>query len=165
MLLSSDGVIEHCVPLAKQSALTRVFNYTLSHRPAIPRPPHKGIGLEAAKTLASSGEWHVIMAVRSFAKAELAAKSAGMDPSAYTVMDLDLASLTSVRMFAKAVKAAKVKPDALVCNAAVWYPKVRWMICAPSVGSNALKSRVSGVCRRVWKKERAEVSAISPSTL
>lgn len=64
------------------------------------------------------------MAVRSFAKAELAAKSAGMDPSAYTVMDLDLASLNNVRMFAKALKAAKVKPDALVCNAAVWYPKV-----------------------------------------
>lgn len=84
-----------------------------------------GIGLEAAKTLAASGEWHVIMAVRSFAKAEVAAKSSGMDPSSYTVMDLDLASLNSVRFFAKALKAAKVKPDALVCNAAVWYPKVK----------------------------------------
>ena len=89
----------------------------------------------------------MIMAVRSFAKAELAAKSAGMDPSAYTVMDLDLASLTSVRMFAKAVKAAKVKPDALVCNAAVWYPKVRWIRCTFSVGSSSPK--ISGVLQKL----------------
>lgn len=83
-----------------------------------------GIGFEAARALTGTGEWHVIMAVRSFAKAEAAAKGAGMDPKSYTVMDLDLASLQSTRMFAKAVKAAGIKPDALVCNAAVWYPKV-----------------------------------------
>lgn len=89
-------------------------------------PQHlPGIGLEAAKFLAASGDWHVIMAVRAFSKAEAAAKTLGMDPSSYTVMDLDLASLNSVRNFAKALKAAKIKPDALVCNAAVWYPKVR----------------------------------------
>ena len=67
----------------------------------------------------------MVMAVRSVAKAEAAARKSGMDSSAYTVMDLDLASLTSVRQFVKTLKAAKVKPDALVCNAAVWYPKVR----------------------------------------
>lgn len=67
----------------------------------------------------------MIMAVRSFAKAEAAARESGMDSSAYTVMDLDLASLNSVRQFVKTLKAAKVKTDALVCNAAVWYPKVR----------------------------------------
>lgn len=89
-----------------------------------PAGERAGIGFEAAKTLASTGEWHVIMAVRSFSKAEAAAKQAGMDPKAYTVMDLDLASLQSIRLFAKAVKAANITPDALVCNAAVWYPKV-----------------------------------------
>ena len=84
-----------------------------------------GIGLEGAKVLAASGDWHVIMAVRSFAKAEAGAKDLGMDPSTYTVMNLDLASLNSVRNFVAEIKAAKIKPDALVCNAAVWHPKVR----------------------------------------
>lgn len=83
-----------------------------------------GIGLEGAKFLAASGDWHVIMAVRSFAKAEAGAKDLGMDPSTYTVMNLDLASLNSVRNFVAEIKAAKVKVDALVCNAAVWHPKV-----------------------------------------
>ncbi|CAN0107879.1 unnamed protein product [Discosporangium mesarthrocarpum] len=82
-----------------------------------------GIGLEAAKKLSASGEWHVIMAVRTFSKTEKAAKDAGLDPETYTVMNLDLGSLESVRQFVSAVKAAKIKPDALVCNAAVWYPK------------------------------------------
>ncbi|CAM9662344.1 unnamed protein product [Ectocarpus sp. 12 AP-2014] len=82
-----------------------------------------GIGLEGAKFLAASGDWHVILAVRSFAKAEAGAKDLGMDPSTYTVMNLDLASLNSVRNFVAEIKAAKVKPDALVCNAAVWHPK------------------------------------------
>lgn len=68
------------------------------------------------------------MAVRSFAKAEAGAKDLGMDPSTYTVMNLDLASLNSVRNFAAEIKAAKIKPDALVCNAAVWHPKV--CVCA-----------------------------------
>ena len=85
---------------------------------------HTGIGFNAAKILAASGEWHVIMAVRSFSKAEASAREAGMNPDTYTIMDLDLASLNSVRNFVGAVKAAEVKPDALVCNAAVWYPKV-----------------------------------------
>ena len=67
----------------------------------------------------------MIMAVRSFAKAEAGAKDLGMDPSTYTVMNLDLASLNSVRNFVAEIKAAKIKPDALVCNAAVWHPKVR----------------------------------------
>ncbi|CAM9643979.1 unnamed protein product, partial [Hapterophycus canaliculatus] len=82
-----------------------------------------GIGLEGAKFLSASGDWHVIMAVRSFAKAEAGAKDLGMDPSTYTVMNLDLASLNSVRNFVAEIKAAKVKVDALVCNAAVWHPK------------------------------------------
>lgn len=52
-----------------------------------------------------------------------------MDPSTYTVMNLDLASLNSVRNFAAEIKAAKVKVDALVCNAAVWHPKVCACVC------------------------------------
>lgn len=112
-----------------------------------------GIGLEAAKFLAGSGDWHVIMAVRSFAKAEASAKEMGMDESTYTVMDLDLASLNSVRNFVKALKGAKIKPDALVCNAAVWYPKVCRRVCVLANSRSVrcasyLLARVPGRLRR-----------------
>lgn len=47
----------------------------------------------------------------------------GMDPSTYKIMQLDLASLQSVRNFVASVRELGKKPDALVCNAAVWYPQ------------------------------------------
>eukprot|EP00183_Erythrolobus_madagascarensis_P007070 CAMPEP_0185844010 /NCGR_PEP_ID=MMETSP1354-20130828/339_1 /TAXON_ID=708628 /ORGANISM="Erythrolobus madagascarensis, Strain CCMP3276" /LENGTH=418 /DNA_ID=CAMNT_0028543615 /DNA_START=128 /DNA_END=1384 /DNA_ORIENTATION=- len=86
-----------------------------------------GLGLEAAKELASTGDWIVVMAVRSFAKAEKAMREANINPENYHVMSLDLASLTSVRQFVDELKSylSRVRLDlnALVCNAAVWYPK------------------------------------------
>lgn len=82
-----------------------------------------GIGLEAARQLANDKGWFVIMAVRSYSKAAIAAKKANMDPSTYAIMTLDLASLQSVRDFVDAFKATGRTPDALVCNAAVWYPQ------------------------------------------
>jgi protochlorophyllide reductase len=36
-----------------------------------------GLGLAAAKALAAGGDWHVVMAVRDFSKAEAAAKKLG----------------------------------------------------------------------------------------
>jgi len=82
-----------------------------------------GIGLAAATELASKRGWHVIMAVRSVSKASLAAQKAGLRPDSYTVMPVDLASLQSVRDFVNSLKASGLTPDALVCNAAVWYPQ------------------------------------------
>eukprot|EP00284_Hemiselmis_tepida_P007049 CAMPEP_0174916086 /NCGR_PEP_ID=MMETSP1355-20121228/1553_1 /TAXON_ID=464990 /ORGANISM="Hemiselmis tepida, Strain CCMP443" /LENGTH=602 /DNA_ID=CAMNT_0016161049 /DNA_START=25 /DNA_END=1834 /DNA_ORIENTATION=- len=82
-----------------------------------------GIGLAAATELASKRGWHVIMAVRSYSKAQLAAQKAGFPEDSYTVMPVDLASLKSVRDFAASFKATGLTPDALVCNAAVWYPQ------------------------------------------
>uniref|UniRef100_A0A6T8NUL2 protochlorophyllide reductase n=1 Tax=Hemiselmis andersenii TaxID=464988 RepID=A0A6T8NUL2_HEMAN len=81
-----------------------------------------GIGLAAATELACKRGWHVIMAVRSYSKAKLAAQKAGIPEDSYTVMSVDLASLQSVRDFAASFKATGLVPDALVCNAAVWYP-------------------------------------------
>lgn len=81
-----------------------------------------GLGLNAAKALADSGKWHVILACRDFSKAERAAKRVGMAPGTYTVMHLDLASLESVRQFAASFKASGRRLDALVCNAAVYLP-------------------------------------------
>lgn len=47
-----------------------------------------------------AGQWHVILAVRDFAKTERAVKAAGLPKDSYTILHCDLASLDSVRQFA-----------------------------------------------------------------
>ena len=84
-----------------------------------------GLGLNAAKALAATGDWHVIMACRDFSKAELAAQRLGFPKGSYTVMHLDLASLESVRQFVANFRATGRRLDALVCNAAVYLPTAK----------------------------------------
>ncbi|KAG6386950.1 hypothetical protein SASPL_152131 [Salvia splendens] len=84
-----------------------------------------GLGLAAAKSLAETGKWHVIMACRNFLKAEQAAKSLGIAKENYTVMHLDLASLDSVRQFVETFRRSEMPLDALVCNAAVYLPTAK----------------------------------------
>ncbi|KAJ6423372.1 hypothetical protein OIU84_024338 [Salix udensis] len=84
-----------------------------------------GLGLAAAKALAESGKWHVIMACRDFLKAERAAKSAGIAKENYTIMHLDLASLDSVRQFVDTFRQSGRTLDVLVCNAAVYLPTAK----------------------------------------
>eukprot|EP00179_Madagascaria_erythrocladioides_P003895 CAMPEP_0198311838 /NCGR_PEP_ID=MMETSP1450-20131203/3446_1 /TAXON_ID=753684 ORGANISM="Madagascaria erythrocladiodes, Strain CCMP3234" /NCGR_SAMPLE_ID=MMETSP1450 /ASSEMBLY_ACC=CAM_ASM_001115 /LENGTH=385 /DNA_ID=CAMNT_0044014753 /DNA_START=23 /DNA_END=1180 /DNA_ORIENTATION=- len=82
-----------------------------------------GIGLEAAKLLAKTGDYFVVMANRNFAKAEVAAKTARMKSDSYVVMHLDLASMDSVRQFARMFDATGLSLNCIVCNAATWKPK------------------------------------------
>lgn len=84
-----------------------------------------GLGLSAARELSQSGEWHVVMAVRDFSKAELAAQRAGMPKETYSIMHCDLASLESVRQFVSNFKASGLPLDALVCNAATYLPTAK----------------------------------------
>lgn len=84
-----------------------------------------GLGLNAAKALAATGDWHVIMAVRDYSKTVSAAKRLNIPKDAFTIMHLDLASLDSVRDFAAAFKASGRRLDALVCNAAVYLPTAK----------------------------------------
>ena len=84
-----------------------------------------GVGLYAAKTLAQSGEWHVVMACRNFLKAEIAAQSVGMSLDNYTIIHLDLACLKSVRQFVSTFRAMGRSLDALVCNAAIYMPLLK----------------------------------------
>ncbi|KZV52218.1 Protochlorophyllide oxidoreductase C, C,PORC [Dorcoceras hygrometricum] len=84
-----------------------------------------GLGLAAAKALAETGKWHVIMACRNFLKAERAAKSVGIAKEDYAVMHLDLASLQSVRQFVDAFRLTGRPLDVLVCNAAVYFPTAK----------------------------------------
>ena len=102
-----------------------------------------GLGLNAAKALAASNDWHVVMACRDFAKAQKAAKDIGMPEGSYTVQHLDLASLDSVRQFVKAFKDSGRRLDCLVCNAAVYLPTAKEPTYTPdgfelSVGTNHL---------------------------
>ena len=81
-----------------------------------------GVGLYAAKALAQTGKWHVIMACRNFLKTEQAAQSVGMAPETYTIIPLDLACLNSVHQFVDILRQQFRALDALVCNAAVYMP-------------------------------------------
>ncbi len=68
----------------------------------------------AAATAAATHTTTTTTTCRDFSKAEMAAKKAGMPAGSYTVMHLDLASLTSVRQFVASYKAAGLRLDALV---------------------------------------------------
>ena len=81
-----------------------------------------GLGLHAAAHMARSGDYHVVMACRDFAKAQREAQGMGMPSGSFTVMHLDLESLDSVRDFVSNYTARGYPIDALVCNAAVYLP-------------------------------------------
>ena len=84
-----------------------------------------GVGLHAAKVLAQSGEWHVVMACRNFLKAEIAAQAVGIPQDSYTIIHLDLACLKSVHQFVKTFRDSGRSLDALVCNAAIYMPLLK----------------------------------------
>ena len=83
-----------------------------------------GVGLYAAKALAEKG-WHVIMACRNLAKTERVAKEQGIAPERYSMIELDLSSLESVRKFVENFRATGKSLDALVVNAAVYKPRLK----------------------------------------
>jgi protochlorophyllide reductase len=83
-----------------------------------------GVGLHAANALANRG-WKVIGACRDVQKAERAAQTLGINPSNYSIRPLDLGSLESVRNFVSAFRATGQTLDALVCNAAVYLPRLK----------------------------------------
>jgi NAD(P)-dependent dehydrogenase (short-subunit alcohol dehydrogenase family) len=84
---------------------------------------NSGIGLEAAKILASRGA-HVILAVRNQEKGEEAVGSISseINNAKVEVMSLDLADLTSVRAFALAFTERFKSLDLLINNAGVMVP-------------------------------------------
>lgn len=81
-----------------------------------------GLGLAAATELARSGEWQVIMACRDFTKAERAAQKARLPKGSYKVLHLDLGAQKSVHQFVTSFRELGLPLDALVCNAAVYFP-------------------------------------------
>ena len=83
-----------------------------------------GVGLYATQALVARG-WHVVMACRDLAKAERACRELGIARDRVTPMHLDLGSIVQVRAFAAAFAASGLHVDALVCNAAVYLPRLK----------------------------------------
>ena len=87
-----------------------------------------GVGLYATKALVDRG-WRVITANRSPLRAEAAAVKLGLPfgkPRQLQHLHLDLGDLESVRSTAKNLLDSLDEPlDALVCNAAVYLPRLK----------------------------------------
>lgn len=82
-----------------------------------------GVGLYGAAALAARG-WHVIMACRDVAKAERAATALDIQATQRTILPIDLGVQASVRAFVDQFRALGRPLDALVCNAAVYLPRL-----------------------------------------
>jgi protochlorophyllide reductase len=89
-----------------------------------------GVGLYAAKALAKRG-FHVVMACRDVRKGGEAAQSVGMEQGSYTLMQIDLGDLESVRRFAREFRASNRQLKALVCNAAIYMPLIKEPLRSP----------------------------------
>lgn len=89
-----------------------------------------GVGLYAAKALIDRG-WYVVMACRNLEKAQRAAELLDFPPYSYTIMEIDLASLSSVRNFVKQFRYRGLSLDALVCNAAIYMPLIKEPLRSP----------------------------------
>jgi protochlorophyllide reductase len=101
-----------------------------------------GVGLYGAKALAAKG-WYVVMACRDVVKGTKAAQDLQIPEENYKVMEIDLASLDSVRQFVKTFRENGRSLEALVCNAAVYLPLQKEPLRSPdgyelSVATNHL---------------------------
>lgn len=83
-----------------------------------------GVGLYATLALVKRG-WHVVMACRDVAKAAREAQALGIKSDQVTAVLIDLGSQASVRAFVRAFRASGLPFDALVCNAAVYLPRLK----------------------------------------
>jgi protochlorophyllide reductase len=89
-----------------------------------------GVGLYTAKALANKG-WFVVMACRDVVKAGQAAQSVGMPADSFTIKQIDLGDLESVRKFAREIQASGRNLRALLCNAAIYLPLIKEPLWSP----------------------------------
>jgi len=89
----------------------------LSKKTVIITGSNRGIGLSAARLLAASNEWHVVLACRSIDKAEAALKSIPTGNENVEIMQLDLSDLKSVKDFARSWGSRPI--DCLALNAGI----------------------------------------------
>ncbi|GAX83426.1 hypothetical protein CEUSTIGMA_g10851.t1 [Chlamydomonas eustigma] len=87
-----------------------------------------GLGLHTAKVLVKTGDWNVICAVRDKAKMEAMAQALEFPKGSYSIREVDLRSLTSVRKFCAGLTSPLGGAPGFDCvlgNAAVYYPMLK----------------------------------------
>lgn len=89
-----------------------------------------GVGLYATQALVKKG-WHVVMACRDVRKAGEAAQTLGIPQDSYSIMQIDLGNLESVRRFSREFTASGRLLGALLCNAAVYMPLLKEPLRSP----------------------------------
>jgi len=89
-----------------------------------------GVGLYATKALTNKG-WHVVMACRDVRKAGTAAQALGIPQDSYSIMQIDLGDLESVRRFSRELTASGRLLGALLCNAAIYMPLLKEPLRSP----------------------------------
>jgi light-dependent protochlorophyllide reductase len=78
-----------------------------------------GLGLECARALTDRDDWHVVLVVRDCERGAAAVAQIGR-PGRCSMLELELASLSSIRAFPQAFRDAGLPPlRALVCNAGI----------------------------------------------
>lgn len=92
----------------------------MTGRTAVVTGASTGLGLECARALLRTDpSWHVVLAVRDAGRGSAAVAGLGA-PARCTVIQVDLASLHSVRGFVGQLRSADIPPlHAIVCNAGV----------------------------------------------
>lgn len=112
-------------PVPMMAAVNTGFVDATRSRTVIVTGASSSIGLHAARELASRPDVHVVMAVRDIAKGAAAAAAEGLVAGSYTIRELDLSRLKSVREFVASFQQATEHRSlsALVCNAATWHPR------------------------------------------
>ncbi len=83
-----------------------------------------GVGLYGTKALIDRG-WHVVMACRDLAKAARAARELNFPEQSFSLSQIDLGSLQSVRRFVTDLQRSGRELNALVLNAAVYLPRLK----------------------------------------
>lgn len=123
--MSTTGWLYHLiknqwtVPVPEQKA-------TFDGQTVIVTGANTGLGLEAAKYMATHGAAKVIMACRSLSKGEAAKTALEKECEKKDVLEvwsLDLASYPSITDFTKRVETELDRLDVLICNAGINYPK------------------------------------------
>ena len=92
--------------------------------PVIITGTSSGVGLWSAKALADKG-WHIVMAVRNVDKTKKAAESVGIFQDSYSIIQVDLGSLVSVREFVAKFRTTGRSLEAIVVNAAIYTPLLK----------------------------------------
>ncbi|HRD41209.1 MAG TPA: protochlorophyllide reductase [Prochlorococcaceae cyanobacterium AMR_MDS_5431] len=89
-----------------------------------------GVGLYSVKALVSKG-WHVISASRDTEKTKLAMDALEINSNQVIHVQIDLGDLESVKACAREVLSSTSSLDVLVCNAAVYLPRLKDPIISP----------------------------------